>query len=1306
MRGETVYQTVLIALGVVASIFFGVFLYRELFPEYKIYQDAYIELEKIRSQYTGDPVPFFKSGVKQIVIPASDNGPEVIDRCVSCHVALELEHFSPTKVALDINGNVVKDLEGKPVLEPNENYIWGYVDPNNESLRIAKVGEYEYDMTKVLAMHPLMGNETRPFEFHPVAVYGCTSCHSGNGRGLVTDRAHGPVFDEMYEPDHIVNKPEFLERDKRNEPRFASAYNDKPGHRLLFQTTPLLIGDVIQANCVQCHRDTPGQISQAVTQLQKVTNDKNDRLNALREALLNEQAAVIELIDAKREIANNGVDAYLKGINQSRQDYRLPQEKLNQLTGQYNYISKQDKEAVPKEIEKDLLKILGSKEAVAKFEKKIEEGKTTPESLTEFVQQQIDEGYVKGSLFSKAIKLKETSQALELIQNAGTPLLDATTDKSLISPLKGSIDKLTQGYQRGKDLYISQACYACHRISGLARGGVGPELSWIGHGYPWFIKESMVWPQADLKTSVMPNIRLDHEELEDLMAFLMAQRIESPAVSDVDKRVRTKAWEEGAKVWFEQPLSPAETYDLNRSMTIFAHEGCASCHRLKGYTSDVGFTIEKQGTTPEKVKQEKEWFRKLFPNQILGSRIVETIEKHQKEIQKRISPDVRKKSLLEKIEAEHPHLIESFYSNFKFALRAKNYTKDPKTIEKWQEQVRHILMLYIQEYGLGRQIGPDVSWSGIYRSDQWLMEHFWNPQSHSAKSIMPAFPFDNTKFLALTHMLNELALKNRSELRQRWEERGFNPQEAYDAVCLQCHGPFMQGNGPVAEWIYPIPKNLKNAIFLRNQTKSMVYQSIKHGIKGGPMAPWGEVGADKREEGFQQVLSDDEIREMVNWIFRDLELYERDQEDIQKWRYSPEDVLEELQNEGDTKKIKEENALSILSPSEENYLAQVDPWQSIPKKGDTADPWKPEEGYPKPLEVSEVFDVVKEGEYDRAPGYYIKRQYYTEKNIQEGEEYFLLNCSICHGREGDGAGLRAGTMQEAKPRMLTNLDWIETRDDLRLLRSIKYGVAGTSMTPWGDATTSLQRLQLVMYIRSLSWQQKIQENVTNAVYNAFDTSKWAIEMFRSQQLENLAELRNQLDSLNKERERVALEAQRGKADPQEAASLFAKELQIKASIQSQQNTDEQLHKMQKALTQQREIFLRAGSSIISRYRGIDNPILDAWLKIIELSGKNFDFQNKTLVMVALEEKNIEKYKSIIFQTIDEELNQLNREKTKTESRLPSIEREKKLQKLDQEIGGLTTLKNTIVATLAESQRLTQTERTLYQEVMNNTGEST
>ena len=97
------YQKFLILLLVVSLVLLGIFCYKELFPQYKLFQDRYVVLEEFRSTYTGEEPVAFGKGVKQIVIPGKDNGPETIDRCTSCHVALKLQHFSPTKLARDLS---------------------------------------------------------------------------------------------------------------------------------------------------------------------------------------------------------------------------------------------------------------------------------------------------------------------------------------------------------------------------------------------------------------------------------------------------------------------------------------------------------------------------------------------------------------------------------------------------------------------------------------------------------------------------------------------------------------------------------------------------------------------------------------------------------------------------------------------------------------------------------------------------------------------------------------------------------------------------------------------------------------------------------------------------------------------------------------------------------------------------------------------------------------------------------------------------------------------------------------------------
>ncbi|NCF71165.1 MAG: hypothetical protein GWP59_05630, partial [Chlamydiales bacterium] len=272
MLGEA-YQKALIILGLAAAVLFGIFTYKELFPEYKEYQNRYLELEAFKSSKDGTPMPFFKKGIKQIVISTQDNGPERIDRCQSCHVALDFPHFSPQKVARDINGQVRIDQNGKPVLVENETYIWDKLDKEILSLRDEKANQKllqegkeaevanrlekanqlnelkfitingkKVEASKVLSMHPLLGNETSPFELHSLEDYGCSSCHSGNGRALTFNRAHGPLFDGDYKTEAHAEKPIFLEVDEDNDPLFSKMLNDKPGPELLFQTEPVLVG--------------------------------------------------------------------------------------------------------------------------------------------------------------------------------------------------------------------------------------------------------------------------------------------------------------------------------------------------------------------------------------------------------------------------------------------------------------------------------------------------------------------------------------------------------------------------------------------------------------------------------------------------------------------------------------------------------------------------------------------------------------------------------------------------------------------------------------------------------------------------------------------------------------------------------------------------------------------------------------------------------------------------------------------------------------------------------------------------------
>ncbi len=1330
MRGDT-YQKVLIGLGVATTALFGVFLYRELFPEYKIYQHDYVALEEFRSTYTGEPAPAFKYGVKQIVQLKENKGPPVIDRCTSCHVALEFSHFSPTKVNYDINGNIDYNADGFPVLVKNENYVWDKLNEKIEELRneavnaqlemegkgsevkkrlrladqyeglkTTSVGHHTYDMEKVLRMHPLMGRETRPFEYHPLEEYGCTSCHSGNGNGLTTEKAHGPVFDGQYETEFMGYVPKFTESDPANDPKFASVFNHKPGHELLFQTTPILVGNLIQARCIQCHKTSTTVLEDLYNTANSATTRRQQRSSAIITAYNDDVEALISLLTLQALIKKEGVEGAIVVLQQTDSDATLPaltHEKLNfQIRYLKNYIGK-SKDVINNALEKQLLGLTGSKSLLEKITTELAaKNSDATSTINAFVQKFRTTPEATGSLFAKADAVNLEKELIQHAQDTEQSFAQATNDPTAMKAMASDIDLLTHALQNGQNLFLSQACYACHRIAGLSRGGIGPELSQEGKKYPWFIKESIVWPQADVKTSTMPNFHLDHEEVEALMTFLLSQTGQRKSDSETGTRVALQEWEAGKKLPWEKSISPSRIDDLNYSMEVFAVEGCAACHRLKGFESNVGFRIEKDKNKPsfDTLYKEHEWFKTLFPEEIPGSELVNAIDAHKTEIDMHLADGVRKDALIEEIEKKHPGTIKGLYSNFKYASRAKNNyyntlilkEKDPskkavykKELKEWKTRVNRVLMVYIQEYGLGRLIGPRPNWSGVYRSDEWLMEHFKNPGAHVARSIMPVFPFDDTKFYALTKMLDVLGIRNRNAVREIWKNNGFNPEEAYGIHCAQCHGNYLQGNGPVAEWIYPIPKNLRNSDFLINLTRQKAYNSIVHGVLGTPMPPWGEIGDDKPSADGIPVLTKNEIHQLVDWIYSSLpgENIPGTTNEIQKWKYSPQDVIEELKLEGN--QLKAPPLSTLLPRSNETRYAALEPSlkQEIPSA------------------LSEYF-TVSPNPYggEEKNFYYIKKEYYTPQNLQKGKELFELNCAACHGKDADGSGLRATAMTDAKPRMLTNLDWINSHDDLRLLRSIKYGVLGTSMTPWGDLTNAAQRMQLVMFIRSLSEETTLRSELLSILYKTYTVAEQSVEKARGEEYKKIEAVKKESLSLREQLVRLDKDIENGKATPAAATDLYQKLMLLKQQQHQLEERDALLQNLIKSIRSERDRNRELGLTLISKRN--ENLDISPFFTMVKSNEGKFSLEEGKITIVndPQRQESFNVAANALETSIKSTKENLEKQKVVLEGKVSSAALTEQMQSLNNEIIAIEKLNALLLFSIEEAKRTEEQQKQL------------
>lgn len=1310
LRRGDLNQILLIILGLVATALFSVFLYRELFPEYRVYQDNYVALEEFRSSYTHQPPPAFKPGVKQIVFEKEDKGPPDIDRCISCHVAMEFPHFSPTKIAYDINGNMLFDEQGNPKQVPNGDYIWHKLDEKIAALKaagelraadrlaalkVAEVGDHQYDVTMALRAHPLMGRETRPFEFHPIAEYGCTSCHNGNGRGLTVKKAHGPVFDGDYETEFTGPPRIFVESDPENDPKFSRVFNGLPGHDLLFQTTPIYVGALIQSKCMQCHQSSASTLSSASKTVGMVTDNHQMKVERLQNALNQEEENLITLLKTRQLIEEKGVAGTIAVLDERINDYSLQANERQKIHFRINFLrmlvggddglrpqnAQPAKDVVLQNLDRQIAELLGSGALAEKLREDLS-GKNLNdgELVDQFIVSNSQDPEAQGTLFKKYRELSKEQASFNRIRESQASLSRIARQDTL---LKTDVDALTKNFARGQQLYISQACYACHKIAGFARGGVGPELTFEGKtAYPWYIKQKIVWPQWDLKNSTMPNYRLDHVELEDLVTFILGQQGGNKAISDSLYKAVIKDWESGKKTAFEEAVTPLQTQDVNFGMTVFATEGCAACHRLKGFESNVGFKIEKEKPDFKTLRQQQLWFQTIIPEMATGTQIVQALEKYGPEIDEKLADDVRSGTILESIAKTHPDTIESFYSNFRFASRAKNKyfqdlaqaETDPlkkaeifKQHQAWKDRVHRVLMMYIQEYGLGRLVGPRPNWSGVYRSDQWLMEHFRNPSAHIARSIMPIFPFDDSKFYALTHMLDILGIRNRDAVREIWKQEGFSPDLAFQIHCSQCHGEFLGGNGPVAEWIYPIPKNLRNADFLRNMTKERIVNSIVHGVAGTPMPPWGEVGRDKPTADGIPVLTRQEAERLADWMLQALPggTIIRSSGDVPKWQYQPQNVIDELQREGS--QIKSEQKVEVdklhsYFPAIPDYLVSLEP-VPIPH-----------------LKVEDLFDKT-----DNPPGsperyaYHIKKSYYTEENLKQGQLFFEMNCAVCHGKEGDGSGVRGSVMQDAKPRMLTNLDWLDSRDDLRLLRSIKFGVPGTSMSPWGDQTTSKQRLQLVMYIRSLTEEQSKRTLLYRTLYQTFNPLLSAVEQERYTGYPQIVKLQQALNEVQKNLDQF------NASNAEKAVDAYKQKLDLTALLDIQKSRDQLLLDLHKTILEERKLYELMGLSLISRQAS--DKTFNHYIQLLKLNSDRIIFKEGKLEWNFGEISEVDQLGSKLIEEFDAHISGLTKQIQVEEGKIASVARNQKLAALKAELIGYKNVKIELLSGLKEASQL-------------------
>ncbi len=167
-----------------------------------------------------------------------------------------------------------------------------------------------------------------------------------------------------------------------------------------------------------------------------------------------------------------------------------------------------------------------------------------------------------------------------------------TYDSLVKMPQRTQEAKLDCRVAAGKWAWQKHNCNDCHTILGIG-GYYAPDVTKVmsSRDAEWvarFLKDpEKVWPNS----RKMPNLRLEDQEISDLVAFL--------------------TWVNGIDTnnWPPKPLLATAVTSGSPGQAVYKAQGCSACHMLDGVGGNVGPDLSRVGN-----KRDKEWIEQQLRN--------------------------------------------------------------------------------------------------------------------------------------------------------------------------------------------------------------------------------------------------------------------------------------------------------------------------------------------------------------------------------------------------------------------------------------------------------------------------------------------------------------------------------------------------------------------------------------------------------------------------------------------------------------------------------------------------------------------
>lgn len=153
-------------------------------------------------------------------------------------------------------------------------------------------------------------------------------------------------------------------------------------------------------------------------------------------------------------------------------------------------------------------------------------------------------------------------------------------------------------------------------------------------------------------------------------------------------------------------------------------------------------------------------------------------------------------------------------------------------------------------------IAPDLSYTGLTRDPAWVFDHFKNPRAVVPDSIMPAFRFSDEEFKVMGAYLMSLTAPPPPQ----------PPAQDYQQLCARCHGAQGRGDGPIAPYVDPAPRDLTKTAFMTTKPMARFVQSVTDGVGGTSMAAWGRVLGEARVRALVDYIFTAEVKEPIRTL--------------------------------------------------------------------------------------------------------------------------------------------------------------------------------------------------------------------------------------------------------------------------------------------------------------------------------------------------------------------------------------------------------------------------------------------------------